>query len=332
MAGALALGQGAGHSCAALAPVSPSVRAYSGIRGFNYQPSWGPNGYEIWTKFKPEIFDRELAQGKNLFPHINTVRLWLSLDAVINGNAADQKGAAANFSTALTIAGAHGLKVIPVLFNNWHSIPDFGGIAVEMVKYWTNPQDRNHTMPKNVFRSYLESIVGPHAAATQVLLWDLCNEPFNSGVNPSIQRWLEVIYQDCKNLGAKAPLAVGMAPDPDHLPLLNAVSDVITIHPYGNERFLDAAIAFADKSGKDILATECCWGSLDDMGRAKIIDGELNQLRKRGMGFLAHVLHHSLVADCHRPQYGPMSGAGYMAFIEADGTLRPHHDIFNKYA
>ena len=26
-----------------------------------------------------------------------------------------------------------------------------------------------------------------------------------------------------------------------------------------------------------------------------------------------------------------MSGAGYMAFIEEDGSLRPHHDIFNQF-
>ncbi len=53
------------------------------------------------------------------------------------------------------------------------------------------------------------------------------------------------------------------------------------------------------------LATECCWGSLDDAERAKIVATELSQLRDRNLGFLAHVLHHSLVADCHRPQYGP---------------------------
>ena len=80
-----------------------------------------------------------------------------------------------------------------------------------------------------------------------------------------------------------------------------------------------------------MLATECCWGSLDDKVRAGIVSRELGDLRARKLGFLAHVLHHSLVADCHRPQFGPVSGAGYMAFIEADGSLRPHHDIFNQF-
>ena len=85
------------------------------------------------------------------------------------------------------------------------------------------------------------------------------------------------------------------------------------------------------KVGKPVLATESCWGSLDDGERARIVATELSELRDRNLAFLAHVLHHSLVADCHRPKYGPVSGAGYMAFIEQDGSLRPHHDIFNTF-
>ena len=57
----------------------------------------------------------------------------------------------------------------------------------------------------------------------------------------------------------------------------------------------------------------------------------LGELKKRGIGFIAHLLYHTLVADGHRPEYGPISVAGYMAFIEANGSLRPYHKIFNEY-
>ena len=305
--------------------------AYRHIRGFNYQPSWSSSGFVIWRQFRPELFHRELGEGKRYFPGINTIRLWLSFDAFAGADAVGQNTVVKNFDTALQIADSHHLKVIPVLFNNWHSVPDFGGIANEMIEYWMNDGDRNHTMPVNVFMAYLDAFASAHAADDRILIWDLCNEPFNSGVTKALQVWLASLYRRCKELKVRAPISVGMAPSVDHLELLEPVSDVLTIHPYGNQKFLDAAIAYGEKVRKPVLASESCWGSLDDAERARIVARELSQLRDKDLGFLAHVLHHSLVADCHRPRYGPVSGAGYMAFIEEDGSLRPHHEIFNRF-
>ena len=62
-----------------------------------------------------------------------------------------------------------------------------------------------------------------------------------------------------------------------------------------------------------------------------MIQYTLAQLKKRGIGWLAYVLHHSLIADAHRLEFGPVGGPGNLAFIEADGSLRPGHEIFNAY-
>src|ERR1700691_5135464 len=56
---------------------------YAGIRGFNYQPSWGSNGLEIWRRFDGALMDVELARGKRYFPGIHAIRLWLSWDACL---------------------------------------------------------------------------------------------------------------------------------------------------------------------------------------------------------------------------------------------------------
>ncbi|MCM8804703.1 MAG: hypothetical protein NC833_05575 [Candidatus Omnitrophica bacterium] len=56
-------------------------KKFSYIRGFNYQPSYGANGYEIWYYFKPDIIEKEIFLGKKYFPGINTLRIWLSWDA-----------------------------------------------------------------------------------------------------------------------------------------------------------------------------------------------------------------------------------------------------------
>ena len=51
----------------------------------------------------------------------------------------------------------------------------------------------------------------------------------------------------------------------------------------------------------------------------------------RGVGWLVYLLHHSLIADAHRPEFGPVGFPGYLGFIEADGSLRAGHDVFNDF-
>ena len=47
---------------------------YSEIRGFNYQPSYGSTGYELWRQFDAAVVARELGLGKQYFPGINAIR------------------------------------------------------------------------------------------------------------------------------------------------------------------------------------------------------------------------------------------------------------------
>jgi hypothetical protein len=124
--------------------------------------------------------------------------------------------------------------------------------------------------------------------------------------------------------------------------MLEPISDVITAHPYyafndwmpekdGYRQFLDELVTFANKKGKAVVSSETCWGSLDDQIRSEIVQFELGEQEKRGIGFSAHLLYESRVADAHRPDWGPVSKPGYMAFIHRDGSLRPYHDVFNMF-
>jgi len=177
----------------------------------------------------------------------------------------------------------------------------------------------------------------------------LCNEPYSYSCAresiPDIVKaetdWLKSLYDKCKQLGATAPITVGIHPGVP-LEMVDPVTDVLSIHPYwvhnsksakkdAYERKLDAEVAFARQVGKPLLATECCWGSLDDTVRVDSIRYTLTQLKKRGIGWLVYLLHHSLIADAHRPEFGPPGFPGNLAFIEADGSLRSGHDVFNEF-
>lgn len=304
---------------------------YSRVRGFNYQPSYGSHGLEIWgDAFNLETIKREIGLGKKYFPGINTIRLWLSHDAFVrNGHAVSDR-----FHAVVDLADEFDVRLIPTLFNGWHSCPDFGGISYEMVSCWgIEPRF------DEVFSPYIENIVKPHDDDDRILLWDLCNEPFNNApcdaTKKIILEWLQRVHRRCKDCGARAPLGIGSVPGMASIRLLEPISDVITFHPYFRktpeqlEKFVDEVVAFSRLIKKPILATETGKGALDDKKRSEILTVELKTLATRGIGFTAHLLHHTLVADGHRPEDGPESG--YMAFIEKNGSLRPFHDIFNKF-
>lgn len=317
---------------------------YSAIRGFNYQPSYGSTGFELWQKFDPAVIRSELGLGKRYFPRMNAIRLWLSWDSFVRS----PDRFAASFETVLTIAADLGVAVMPVLFNRWHdSTLDYGGIYID------------HFLPRvswvqrpDMFGPYLKRIVGGHAEDRRILAWDLCNEPFSYSCPqseiPDIveaeMAWLTGLYESCKALGAKAPLTVGIHAGHgiEGIRQIEPISDILSIHPYWTcesphhekrvyEGLLNTYVDFAAEAGKPLLATETCWGSLDDAERVEIIRYTLGELRKRGIGWLVYLLHHSLIADAHRPEYGPLSAPGNLSFIEADGSLRPGHNVFNAF-
>ena len=46
---------------------------------------------------------------------------------------------------------------------------------------------------------------------------------------------------------------------------------------------------------------------------------------------MPHALQESLVDDLHRPQYGVISSASSMHFVTMDGSLRPGHEVYNRF-
>lgn len=318
-------GKGVFTAGAAAPATQDWVNPYRDIRGFNYQPSYEATGYSIWRQFQPAKFNTELGLGKQFFPKFNAVRYWLSFDAF----AVDPAGFAGNFETAVAIAHSHGLRVIPTLFNNWHSVPEFGGISDEKLKYWFVNYGNRGTAANYVFRPFLEKVVGEHAKDARILAWDLCNEPHNNGDFALTLDWLTHTYGLCKGFGVTQPVSVSVQ---SQIQSVDAISDLFMIHPYfANAAALGEAVAYARTKSKGVLATECCWGSLDDAVRVQSVASDCGALAQAGIGFMPHALHESLVGDLHRAQYGVLSSASSMHFIAMDGSLRPGHEVYNTF-
>jgi hypothetical protein len=294
--------------------------------------------------FRPEIFELELRRGKQYFPKFNTVRYWLSWNAFVR----NPDKFAENFETALKIADSLGLRVITCLMNRWHNTHvDNDGIYLDhLIPGW------GWCYQEGFFKEYFNVIVGGHKNDRRILIWDTCNEPFTyrleweeMGKIPRIEfEWLRDMYSYVKSLGASQYVSFSPARIADGwIERCEPLWDVFLIHPYFTadqndseakakfEAGLDGTVARAAKHKKGIVATETCWGSLDDDWRAENIYYTLTELKKRGIGLCPHALHHSLVADLHLPEYGPVGRPGDLRFINADGTLRRKHEIYNEF-
>jgi hypothetical protein len=208
-------------------------------------------------------------------------------------------------------------------------VPEFGGIADEKLRYWFVDYGKKGTAANYVFRPYLEKVVGEHAKDARILAWDLCNEPHNNCSWPLVLEWLTHAYGLCKTLGATQPVSVSVQ---SQVESVEAISDFFMIHPYfAQADKLGKIVAFARQKNKGVLATECCWGSLDDAKRAQMVASDCGALAQAGIGFMPHALQESLVGDLHRPQYGVISSASSMHFVAMDGSLRPGHEVYNRF-
>lgn len=338
----------------------------SDVFGFNYDGSWGTNGLDLWEHHDHGLMSVEIARGKEYFPEWNTARWWLSHEAYQR----NPEKFLANFEAGLGIFASHGIVVIPILFNRWRDpVCDFGGVPIDHIvpwfSVWTRTDDlfssaeaggRKLAPVEELFGKYIDDVVGRHANDRRIYAWDLCNEPLMGGYveDPSSLiriaelRWLEWCAAKSRLSGATQPITVGNYPNLTAVKLTAPFTDIISFHPYyiwnghptvphvstkeGFEAFIDGAVAIAKHAGKGLIASETVWGARDDAIHVDVMRYTLGQLVKRNIGFTVHALNHSLIADLHRDEFGPVGSAECLHFIEVDGKLRVGHEAFNEFA
>jgi hypothetical protein len=331
----------------------------SKARGFNYDGSWGTSGLDLWQHHDHGTMSVEIARGKHYFPKWNVCRWWLSEGSFQR----NPERFLANFEAGLSIFAQHDILVIPLLFNRWRWPGcDFGGVSLEHIvpglyageedlfAYAEDTWPREPAHIERMHRAYLEVVVGRHRDDPRIFAWDLCNEalggPYvgdpNSPIRAAELQWLTWCYKTCKRIGAAQPLTIGNWNGILPLELTEPISDFLSCRGYYRsnnpgadkakyEGYLDACLELAQSKGKGLIASEAVCGAEDDDKRVEVMRYTLSELCKRDIGFLAHALHHSLVADLHYPEYGPIVPEGVMHFVNPDGSLRKGHDAFNEF-
>ena len=234
------------------------------ITGANFNPSTAINQLEMWQEdtFDPETIDIELGYAEGI--GFNTMRVYLHSLAY----KADPEGFKNRMETYLQIADKHGIKTMFVIFDDvWGKSPKIGkqpdpkpGIHNSG---WV--QDPGDPASKDVSKFpelevYVKDIINTFKNDERVLMWDLYNEPGNSGKFSTSVPLLEKVFSWAREVNPSQPLTVGIwkwvkkFQEVNEIQALN--SDVITYHHYGEPEDHLKIINLLKTHGRPMICTE----------------------------------------------------------------------------
>jgi hypothetical protein len=245
------------------------------LRGANYLPSNAVNATQMWLDFDASTIDRELGFAEDL--GLNSVRIFLQY-AVYES---DRPGLLDRIASFLALADAHGLSVMPVLFDDcWLPEPFLGEQAPEPRPgrhnpYWqASPGERRKGRSfRGDLRRYVEDVLGSFGSDSRIVAWDLYNEPQPRDTTVSL---LSDTFAWGRTVAPSQPLTACWYG--------TLFSDIVSIHFYTSptrepdaaQRLLDSAQSY----GRPVTATEA-------LGRPN--NGELHEILplfiERGIGW-----------------------------------------------
>jgi len=332
------------------------------MKGFNYSPSYSPTAFGEWDKFDAEVWRTEIGRGKKYFPKMNTLRIWLDW----NTYRCIPEKAVKGFGSVLDIADEFDIKIMPTLFDRWHDptddIYEWGGIYLEHFA------DHDFTKFESFIKDIVGTFKNDDRIVMWDLCNEPKINPMHKRGRPPLREhdwlhwgkdtvrevasaqleleWLRWVADMTRKAGATQPITMGVRL-PSEVECVADFLDVLCFHPYRGEdipigrawedafaRLCDVAVEIAQRKGKPLIANETCTGSLDDKKREEIIHRSLGPLKERGIGWCCWILHGGLHITCNREATdtnAPLGDRGYMAFIEADGSLRPGSEACNEY-
>ena len=232
------------------------------LTGANYIPANAINQLEMWqaASFDPATIDKELGWAENI--GFNTLRVFLHSVAWKQ----DPEGFKKRVDQFLTIADKHHIQPLFVFFDDcWNKAPKAGVQPLPKTGIhnsgWVQDPGQPASEDSSNFpelEKYVKDVLGSFAHDKRILLWDLYNEPGNSGKGDATLPLLAKIFEWARAVNPDQPVSAGLwAWD---LSNLNAFqmshSDVITYHDYEELPLHQRVISLLKASGKPLICTE----------------------------------------------------------------------------
>ena len=232
------------------------------IRGCNFTPSTAINQLEMWQKesFDAATIDRELGFAEGI--GLNAMRVFLHHLAW----EIDPAGFKKRVSQYLDIASKHHIKTMFVFFDDcWDENYAAGAQrspkpGIHNSGWVRDPGKLYYDQPAVIatLEKYVKDILITFKHDKRILLWDVYNEPGNSGYGNKSLPLLSKIFTWGRQINADQPLSAGLWDK--NLAELNVFqlknSDVITYHNYSDEKEHVQVIDSLKKYGRPMICTE----------------------------------------------------------------------------
>jgi len=236
--------------------------------GFNYVPANAISYTEMWQDyaFEPERIDREMALAQGV--GFNCTRVVLPFVVW----EAEPEAFKKRLDVFLGICQRRGIKVMFALFDDcvFGPIEDpvFGRQPEVVAGWYANgwAPSPGHKLARDPgswprLEKYVKDVIGQFKADGRVWVWDLYNEPGNSGMGQASVPLVEKVFQWAREVGPVQPLTVGQwSGEANFGQSLNALiyreSDIITFHDYGKAPGLAGHIQRLALHGRPMICTE----------------------------------------------------------------------------
>lgn len=230
--------------------------------GANFIPSTAINQLEMWQaeSFDTVTINRELGWASSI--GMNTMRVYLHSKAWEQ----DSSGFLNRMDTYLGIADANKIKTIFVIFDDvWNKEPKIGKqpdpkTGTHNSGWVQDPGDPFHK-DSTLFPSlekYVKAVISRFAKDNRVLLWDLYNEPGNSGKKTSSLPLLKNVFTWARSVNPDQPLSAGVwdwsFEELNEFQVAN--SDILTYHDYEDADWHKRVIQLLKMHGRPMICTE----------------------------------------------------------------------------
>lgn len=232
------------------------------MSGANFIPSTAINQLEMWqaATFDSATIDRELGWAEGI--GFNTMRVFLHSVAWKQ----DPEGFKNRVNSYLNIANRHHIQTLFVFFDDcWNKVPHEGKQPDPKPgthnSGWVQDPGDPYSADSTVFpqlEKYVKDVLTRFAHDKRILLWDLYNEPGNSGKNEKSLPLLTRVFEWARSVNPDQPLSAGLWKwDFEKLNAFQiAHSDIITYHDYEEVNWHQRVIDLLKSFGRPLICTE----------------------------------------------------------------------------